>query len=38
MLDALIKKDKKFYKIAMNDGEFTEEFMKFYDQGDWKFY
>ena len=37
-LEAIIKQDKKYYKIAINDGEISKEFMEYYDQGEWKFY
>ena len=32
------KLDEKYYKIAVNDGEISKEFMEYYDQGDWKLY
>lgn len=38
MLDAIIQKDKKFHKIATNDGEISKEFMDYFEQGDWKLY
>lgn len=38
MLDEIVKKDKKYYKIAQNDGEFSKEFMEYYDQEDWKLF
>lgn len=38
MLDDLMKKEAKYYKIAQNDGEFSKEFMEYFDQGDWKYF
>ena len=35
MLDKLRKKEAKYYKIAQNDGEFSKEFMEYFDSGDW---
>ena len=34
----IVKLDEKYYKIAVNDGEISKEFMEYYDQGDWKLY
>ncbi len=38
MLNAVIEEDKKYYKIAVNDGEISKEFMDYYDLGDWQFF
>ena len=35
MLDKLRKKEEKYYKIAHNDGEFSKEFMEYFDSGYW---
>ena len=35
-LEEIVKLDEKYYKIAVNDGEISKEFMEYYDQGDWK--
>ena len=37
-LEEIVKLDEKYYKIAVNDGEISKEFMEYYDQGDWKLY
>ena len=38
ILDAIIQKDKKFHKIATNDGEISKEFMDYFEEGGWKLY
>ena len=37
-LEEIVKLDEKYYRIAVNDGEISKEFMEYYDQGDWKLY